>query len=227
MNIKYSGLIVWAMGVALIVALCVLLEKSFADSRVLVLDGVVAVVVYSLVLYNFTGWMRPAEEFGSDVPAVGVKMYVTAFYVVLAILGGIIGFFAPIVFKWQLIMQLFFAFLLIVGLMTGFAGNQRLATVTAKSQQNHQATDHLQLLAQQLKMAALGIDNGDVRSAVDKLAERVAFISPSQSPIAHQLEEKLTASMRRVASMLDGDATELLAEIEKAQNILKQRITTY
>lgn len=227
MNIKTSGLIVWLMGLALIAAFCVMVADRFDNQNVLVLDGVVAAVVYTVALFNFTSWMRPSEEFAQGVPSVGVNIYVATTYVVLAVLGVVIGLVAPLSFKWQLLLQACFAFVLVAGTMTGFFANERLSTVAEKSRLNHLATDQLKQQAQQLKLQTLGLQDADVKEALAKLVERVGYISPSQSAMAQQLEEKLSASLRHIATMGTDDKGALLQEIDQAQAILKQRMATY
>ena len=217
----------WLMGIVLIVAFCMLVANHFDDSNVLVLDGVVAVVAYTVGLYSFTNLFKSTGEFAEGVPALGMNIYISGAYIVLAALAIIVGLAVPLSFKWQLLIQGACVFILVVGILTGLMGNQRLTTVAAASQQRHQATDQLELQAQQLKMMVLRVNDSEVQGAINKLADRVRMLSPSTSAIARDLEAQLAASMRRLATMSTDDKEALLKEIEQAQLILKQRMATY
>lgn len=226
MNIKTSGIIVWLMGVALIVALCIMVADHFIDSRVLWLDGVVAVAAYSVALYSFTGLFRSTGEFAADMPALGVNIYTSSAYVLMAVAGIVAGLAVPLAFKWQLLLQGACIFVLVGGMLTGIMAGQRLDTVAATSQQRHQATDLLAQQAQLMKMQALSAD-AEVQEAIGRLATGIGMITPSQSALARQAEEQLAASMSTIARLAATDKDAALQETERATALLKQRMNTY
>ena len=151
---KLSNLLIWLIGIGLIVVLCVLVSGLFEEKSILLLDTAVVMICWTLVLYVYSGLFVSQEEFASDVPATGVKLYSLWVYCPLAFLCIFAGVAYKIPFKWQLFIQACFLFLFIIGLIISNASVERLATVANKSQMRHASKDNLSALAQQMKLAA-------------------------------------------------------------------------
>ena len=109
-----SKLFIWLTGIGLIVFLAVLVSGLFEDKSILLLDTVVLMIIYTLSLYIYGGLFVSQEEFASDVPATGVKMYTLWTYCPLAILCVICGYAYKIPLKWQLFIQACLLFLFII-----------------------------------------------------------------------------------------------------------------
>jgi len=228
---KYSNLIVWLIGVGLIILLCVLSAGLFEDSRLLFLDGGVLICAYTLFIYVYGGLFYSREEFARDVPAAGVRIPALWLYVSLSIIGIVLGLVYSVSFSWQTFYQLCFLFLMTVGLLLGNASTERLHKVADTSQQRGQSKDQLVALAQQLRIAAsvnTAID-AELRGSINKLSERMAYISPSGTPAAAALDNSLRGTVMQIQDALNNGAdTSILAPIvEKAATLLSQRIKTY
>ena len=231
MTMKYSNLIIWLIGVGLIILLCVLVSGWLDDSRVLWLDGGVLVCVYTLFVYVYGGLYYSREEFARDVPAAGVRLPALWLYAALSVAGIAAGLAWRLDFSWQTFYQLCFLFLMIVGLLLGNASTERLHQVADTSQQRGQSKEQLVTLAQQLRIAAsvnTAID-AELRGSINKLSERMAYISPSSTPAAAALEKSLRGTVVQIQDALNNGAdTPILAPIvEKAATLLTQRIKTY
>lgn len=223
--------IIWLVGIGLIVFLSVLVSGLFEEKRILLLDTAVLMIAYTLALYIFGGLFVSQEEFASDVPATGVKIYAFWTYCPLAFLCIIFGYVYKVSFNWQLFIQACFLFLFIIGLIVSNASVERLAEVANKSQARHATTDNLSAMAQQMKLAASlnkTIDP-EIQKEISKFAERVGYISPSNSPAAVMQENMLRSSIGHLASLVQSNAPidQLLKELEDAKTILAQRIKTY
>ena len=228
---KNSNIIIWLVGLGLIVFLSVLVSGLFEEKRILLLDTAVLMIIYTLALYIYGGLFASQEEFASDVPATGVKMYALWAYCPLAILCIIYGYLYKVPFNWQLFIQACFLFLFIIGLIISNASVERLTVVANKSQARHATTDSLSAMAQQMKLAAFlnkTIDP-EIQKEISKFAERVGYISPSNSPAAVMQEDMLRSSIGHLASLVQSDAPldQLLKELEDAKTLLAQRIKTY
>ena len=111
---KISNFFIWLIGVGLIVFLCVLLSGAFEDKKVLILDGSVLVIAYTLALYVYGGLLVSTVKFASDVPATGVKMYALWTYVPLIFSCIVMGYAYRVSFNWQLFLQACFLFVFVV-----------------------------------------------------------------------------------------------------------------
>ena len=226
-----KSFIVWFLGIGLIVLFWVLVAEYFTELRFLLLDGGVTICAYTLFLYVYSGLFREHEEFSRGMPATGVHLTALWLYVTLAIGGIIIGYGYSISFSWQMLYQLACLFLMIIGFFVGNASTERLDVVEEANQQRHQAKDQMVALSQQLRIANSINSSVDaaLKGSINKLCERIGYITPSTSPTAKVLEDSLRKSINQLIEMLNSgiDATSLEGELKKAQNILSQRIKTY
>ena len=228
---KISNFFIWLTGVGLIILLCVLLSDAFQDKKVLILDGTVLVIAYTLALYVYGGLFVSTEKFASDVPATGVKLYALWTYVPLIFSCIAMGYAYKVSLKWQLFLQACLLFVFVVWLIVANASVNRLSEVAAKSQVRHEKTDMLAAKATQMKLAAsLNKSIGsEIQTEISKLVERVGYVSPSSSAEASMQEDMLSSSIDRIMSLAKSNAPidQLLAEIENAKTILSQRLRTY
>ena len=151
---KISNFFIWLIGVGLIVFLCVLLSDAFQDKKVLILDGTVLVIVYTLALYVYGGLFVATEKYASDMPATGVKLYALWTYVPLVFSCIVMGYAYKVSFNWQLFLQVCFLFVFVVWLIIANASVNRMADVATKSQVRHANTDMLAAKAAQMKLAS-------------------------------------------------------------------------
>ena len=228
---KISNFFIWLTGVGLILLLCVLLSGAFQDNKVLILDGTVLVIAYTLALYVYGGLFVSTEKFASDVPATGVKMYALWTYVPLVFSCIVMGYAYRISFNWQLFLQACFLFVFVVWLIVANASVNRMSEVATKSQVRHANTDMLAAKAAQMKLAA-SLNKSikpDIQTEISKFVERVGYVSPSSSAAANMQENMLSSSIDRILSLVNTNASidQLLAELENAKTLLSQRLKTY
>ena len=231
MNLKYSKLIVWLIGVGLIALLGHLSSGLFKDSKTLLLDAGVLICAYSMFLHVYGGLFYNSKDFARDIPAAGVRIFVLWIYIILSILGIVLGIVYSVSFSWQTFYQLCFLFLMLIGLMLGASSTERMHKVADRSQQRSQPKEQLAAMAQQMRISAsinTTID-ADLRTSINKLCERVAYISPSNPPTAVALEKALMSALGQIQEGLDNgaDTSALNPAVEKATTLLSQRIKTY
>lgn len=228
---KNFNIIFWLLGIGLIVLVCVLLSDYFSDLRILLLDGGVLMCVYSLFIYVYGGLYYDSDEFARDVPAVGVRIPALWLYATLALLGVVGGFAAAVSFSWQTLYQMCFLLLMIAGLLLGKASTERLHQVANNSQRLQQSKESLVSAAQQLRISAVTNTELDsnLKTGINKLSERIGYISPSTTAAAKELEDSLKISIERLRDLLNSGETQevFAAELEKAQTVLSQRLITY
>ena len=171
------------------------------------------------------------EEFARDVPAAGVRIPFLWLYATLSLAGIGVGILYSISFSWQTFYQLCFLFLMTIGLLLSKASTERLHHLANTSHKRQQPKNLLVDIGQQLRIAAsvnTSIDD-DLNTRINKLAERIGYISPSTTAAAQGLEKKLKDSIVRIQELLSngGNTETISAELEKAQTVLSQRLKTY
>lgn len=226
-NVQY---IIDVVGALLIVALGYLLKDHFESTSVLVLDVIVLIMAYVTGIYVLTGFVQSTSEFLKSVPGLGVNIYFFQFYSILVVLGVLFGYFVDVAFKWQLFYQIGFGAFLVLGLLTGRTAVERQNQVASNSQKRQESKEQLFATAQLLKSAALSkLTDEELKNGFTKFAERVNYMSPSDSAAARALEGELALSMSVLRDMVkeDGDSEQIAKELENANRILKQRIQTY
>ena len=228
---KTKNLIIWIFGIGLILFLCVLVSDLFDDKRVLFMDGIVMIIVYSLLNYVYGLFYAPTNEFEREVPASGVKLFTIWAYAILAFMCIVFGHVTNIPFSWQLFLQFCFLFFAVVGLLVGHAASSRLTAIDRKSQIRHATKDNLLAMAQQMKLTASlnNSINPEIQKEISNFTERIGYISPSNSPAAVMQEDMLRSSIGHLTSLVQSDAPldQLLKELEDAKTILAHRIKTY
>ena len=228
---KTKNLIIWIFGIGLILFLCVLMSDLFDDKRVLFMDGVVMIIAYSLLNYVYGFFYVPTDEFDSEVPASGIKLFTVWIYALLAFVCIVFGRVVNISFTWQLFLHFCLLFFAMVGLLVGHAASSRLTAIDRKSQVRHANTDGLAALSQQVLLAAslAGSIDPTLTSEIKKLAERMGYITPSDSAAATMQEGMLRSSVNRILTLVNSQASadELYREVENAKTILAQRLRTY
>lgn len=228
---KTLNYIIWLIGVALILLLSYLVSGLFEDDNVLLLDTVVLIVSYTFTFNVYTGLFVSQEEFADHVASIGVKFFTIGVYCPLVLLCIIVGCAYKIPFKWQLFIQFCFLFFYIIGLVISKTSSKRLEIVENKSQASHASKESLLEMVQKVKLAASlnKTFDGDVQKRFSKFAERVGYISPSNSPTVILQEDMLKSSISHLALLVQTNAPldQLLKELESAEAILSQRIKTY
>ena len=217
------------LGIALIVALGIMVKDYFPDTAVWVLDLIVACIAYVVAVHSFSAIMSPPDKVSAGVAGMGLSMYISGLYTILAVIVGVIGFAASIDFKWQLLIQLALLVILASGIFGSIMANQRLNSVETKSQMNHAAKQSLAFKGQQLKLAAITMKNQDLKGDISKVAERLNYISPSHSPMAQAIEDQLSHSIDSLEQLIRSNQADEQIEQEffRTQELIKQRLQTY
>lgn len=228
---KYINIVLWMIGAGLLVLLCLLLSEQFSDLFVLYLDGCVLLGVYTLWLYIYGGLFAKREVFAHDVPAVGFRLHAFWLYAVLSVTGIAIGIAYAVSFIWQVFYQICFLFPMLFGLLMGSLSAGRLDSVAEQSAQCQQPKELLLDLARQLQVKVSGNTafTPAFQQDISRLVERIAYISPSTSSQAVELERQLQISIRRLQQQCNSGlpAERLSEELERTNELLSQRIKTY
>ncbi len=227
---KRANIIITIAGLAFIGVLAWFVSPWFTDIKVLVLDAVVVAVAFLTFVYATDNIFMRSKDFSRSMASTGVNIYVSSAYILLSLAGVVVGLFLPDSFKWQVLYQALFVALLVFGLAVGKFSDKRMDSVAAESAANAASRDTLKEMGDRLDMEA-GLSasiSDDTKQRIKRLAERIGYITPSDSTTATMLEDKLSAVLTRLAAAVArGDADDAMEEaLANAENIVAQRIRT-
>lgn len=227
---KRANIIITVAGLAFIGVLAWFVSPWFLDLRVLVLDAVVLAVAFLTFVYATDNIFMRSKDFSRNMASTGVNIYVSSAYILLSLAGVVVGLFLPGSFKWQVLYQALFVALLVFGLAVGKFSDKRMDSVAAESAANAASRDALKDMGDRLDMEAglsASISDG-MKQRIKRLAERIGYITPSDSTTAAMLEDKLSAALTRLAAAVArGEADDEVEEaLANAENIVAQRIRT-
>ena len=220
---KRANIIITVAGLAFIGVLAWFVSPWFLDLRVLVLDAVVLAVAFLTFVYATDNIFMRSKDFSRNMASTGVNIYVSSAYILLSLAGIVVGLFLPLY-------QALFVALLVFGLAVGKFSDKRMDSVAAESAANAASRDALKDMGDRLDMEAglsASISDG-MKQRIKRLAERIGYITPSDSTTAAMLEDKLSAALTRLAAAVArGEADDEVEEaLANAENIVAQRIRT-
>lgn len=210
-----------------------LLFGNRCDTSIFVLNIVVSLLIYSVTFSDLLiSWYRPEDKSQRRIGNTGLRCGVIIFYVTIALLFIVLSH----IYLWSFKVQLFIHCIAFVGLIAGYA-------LVVHSANNIGNVSSLQSIAQSgvdkmLREAkALHYDMLDKNTIPAELLQRVAqlvedmrFVSPANSEVARDLEQRFVDIIGRARIMvssytLNNEALDI--ELSKAERTLKDRKATY
>ncbi len=227
---KHANIIITIAGLAFIGVLAWFVSPWFTDIKVLVLDAVVVAVAFLTFVYATDNIFMRSKDFSRSMASTGVNIYVSSAYILLSLAGVVVGLWLQDYFKWQVLYQALFAAVLFFGLAVGKFSDKRMDEVAAASAAGAASRDTLKDLGGRLEVEA-GLSAtlcDDTKKRIRRLVERIAYITPSDSPAAALLEDKLAAALNNLAADVARGATddEMEQTLTNAENVVSQRIRT-
>lgn len=218
-------------GLGLVIGLAYLVSPYFPELHLLWLDSVVLFISYLAFIFSAGCLFMSSQSFAKDVTSTGVFLWTSRLYIIMALLGILIGFFAKIPFKWQLYYQLFFLLITCVGVYAGACSATRLDNVAKMSEQDRTGIESLTLNIQRLRTRIEMDDqmSDGIKRGIAKLEEKAGYLSVPSSPLAFELERSLRQQLGVLLTSLEEKQPESLIEKEiiKADKILSERLKQY
>ena len=185
-------------GLALIVALWVILAGAFLPTSTLVLNIVVCSIIFlHASSYTFFDWDRSNDKVGRWVGMLGLSLNSLLIYSIVAI--AIIAYCnflqpdgVPVRFSYQFLMHavLFFAYLLMLGSM--FATGKQVERVYNREQEKKKGVAEMRQAMEQLQDCVSLTDgvNPLIREKLDKIQADLRYVTPCSTAQASGYEEQ-------------------------------------
>lgn len=209
MNKYVFPIVIGLLGEGLIALIIfVLLWPYFIGyESVLWLDFAVASITFCVWVLNSTfSPLNLKDPSQKGVGALGVKWYATTLYTVLAIGFMLLGLIpddynqGPLIpFPWQIVLQAVFLFIFIVLIFFSGKSSKRTEEVYYEEKEKKAGKQNIKASIQNLlySMEDAGMP-ADLTAQVRKLSGETRFISPSISPEATMLDDRINASCQQI-----------------------------
>lgn len=187
------------IGQALIITAFLVLGAGLPTS-IICLDTAVISIVYWLLLWSFA--MKPVdidEKTQRKVGGLGIKWTVTSLYAIFAIGFMIVcGLMAlcgdeTVPFKWQIIVQACFLFLLLLGLLASFNAADYTAEVHAREATRRRGKSDIRQCLSELQSTAdltPGVPE-DIRVRIRNLHDTTRYLAPVNTSEARDLDSMI------------------------------------
>lgn len=206
MNLKYSGWLLAVLGQVLIVLgfFYFFDVTSLTGGNVCWLDFIVVSIVYWLCLTTFFSHPIALDDpSGKQAAGLGIRWGALTLYGVAAIAVVVLGMIVAINdkevfrFKWQLLLQVLFLFLLLVSLYTSCSVNAFAGKVHAKEGRIKDGKTDIRIELQELMEIAQSSASvpEQVQSRISAIYDDTRFITPSASSEAKRADDKILADI--------------------------------
>jgi len=170
------------------------------QSDILILNIIVSSIIYGLFFIGIIiPWIDLKDNSQRQIGSIGIREFVTYFYMLLAIAAMIIfNTVNPINFTDQLITHGILFFLLLFGLFMAFSSSEQVKEVYEEEKQNRDCIDEMKKATKevQLKIDMMKDIPSDIISRLNALQENLRFLSPCNNNDAFELENKFVDEMK-------------------------------
>ena len=233
---KAKNLLLYAVflgGLALLVSFFFIWRGESTPDNIFYLNLAVSVITYLVVAGTFL--LRDAktkENEGSVIGTWGVKWTVLTIYPLVSIGAMLLMSFLGLGFTVQLFVHIIILILLALGFAGVFATSEKINAVQAKQDQDRNGVLEMKRAISDLQDAILDCPEAtpQFKNRVNEIDQALRFISPSDSQLAKDYEEKFvqTAFDIQVAIKsfaMNADRIEVM--LQKLDRIYNQRKNTY
>ncbi|MBE6331147.1 MAG: hypothetical protein E7070_02400 [Bacteroidales bacterium] len=228
-HLFFKGLAIF-LGYVLIIAGFFVFGSSLA-ADVKTLDIVASCLIFSQFVLLF---VFPMVDFTKkehkEIGMMGI------YYVVLNVCClGSLGFMAAgivfgIAFKYQLMVQLFFLFVMLVGIAASLHAGKKVESVYAQEQSALRGRDSMKVVMSDF-MDELALRQGEPLDAqllqrLQSVLENVRYIAPSRDERASAKEEQFRqtlSSLRNLLKDVSFNSSRIDAEVTRLEQIVRQR----
>lgn len=189
-------------GAALIVAAELLFCGNLGND-VLTLDIIVSLIVWG-VLFAGIGfpWIDLDDPAQKRVGSLGLFWYFSSLYALLAIVWMVVGAQFDLSFRIQLIVHLVLLFVLLMGLTIAGRSSEKVGEVYQKEQRERRGVTDVRSALAALKESTFDAKElpEEVADRINKMCDEARFVSPSNNPEAHRIEEEMVNLIHEISS---------------------------
>ncbi len=197
------------------------------------LNSCVCALAFALpFLDSLFPWINLKDKSNRRVGQLGLRALGLTLYIIGAILAVVLcNVIWTLSFELQLMIQVILFFFYLVLLIWTASVGERTAAVYREEQHKTQQLNDIKQIGQQLLVVLPSAQELPAAQAarIQRLAENLRYVSPSESPEAHALENEFTSVARRLIQAIQNPAlhTTIEEELSRAENLYQQRKTIY
>jgi hypothetical protein len=229
---KNFGTIVLLAGIAVIFAGFFLFVTEEKRNSVFWLDLVVACVVFSITSVTEFGLIAVNSNFNKQIGGLGIRLSYIRLYSLLAIAIIVTGYFAKVLFNYQLFFQLAAAFILLLGYFFSHLSSSHTDSVQAEQDTERKGKEGIIKAINQFEMFISKDSNkfDAEKQKIDTIKETLRYLSPTNNSSASELDAEITSTIQQACSVAKNSAdgrTEIFLLLNRCEELLKLRKNTY
>ena len=202
-------------GIGVIITVYFVLLRDKQEERLFYLNLVVTCLAYGALFLRSFDLLGSIERVGRSSASYGIWWATTRIYLLLSLGYVICSIYFEWSFKWCLVVQIVFFFLMLLGLYIGAIVN---SNVERAGQRVERRGSCLQQINQQLRILEVKcqqVGTPQYLEQLSQLKEEMKYVTPSEDALARDLEAQLYDQLRLVGSHLEQgweDAQDTIAE---------------
>lgn len=221
-----------AFGEILIISGFYILVPADLRGNIFFLNIVVVSIVYLVNVFSFLDFFPTVSEIDRSVAGLGIKWFFILAYSILALTILTIGLVTILSFKYQLVLQLFTLFILLVGLVISARSSdksQKLADQQGEERNRKQQINDI-LLRLSLDIKRKVPDNEQELNLIEKLKEKNRMLTVSNHLTAQELENEIINELSNLNGIIltnDSTNNKILEVLNRCQILFDQRKQFY
>ena len=216
------------LGYGLIIGGFIIFGDSLNDN-IKILDIIVSCLIFTqgaqITLFPMIRMDKSAHK---EVGMMGIHYTFTTIYCIIAVLIMLLGAYNHWSFKIQLMCQLALVFILLIGRVATLSSGKKVEEIHHKElslkQGKKQLADTMALFMEDVACCK-ELDKSIV-NRINEINDNIRFISPSNDPIAQNIEQRFCQCIESISVMLRNtsiNAPQIEEEVEKLERLFLQR----
>lgn len=226
---KTLSFLLLATGEIIIISSFLIFGKNL-NANLMILNITVSSIIYSLFFWDI---LFPIVVFKDKsqktIGSIGLRWYFTFLYMFFAI--GVMVFFGvffPVVFKFQLMIQIILLFLFIFGTFISFEAGEKVKDVYDDVHQTSNLFDEIkkQTYESNLKLNKINNPPAIIVERMKNLFDNFRYVSPCNNPKAQELEQNYLLEIKSIDNLLTivpENYDKILEKINICEKIIKER----
>lgn len=218
------------LGYALIIAGFIIFGESLATD-IKVLDIIVSCFIHTqFVLLFIFPMIDLSRKVHKEVGMMGIYYYVLNVFCLASIVFMVLGIVFDIAFKYQMMVQLFFLFFFLAGIVATLHSGEKVEKVYAQEHSALRGRDSMKMAMNDF-MDELALCRSiqlepQLFKRLQAIQENVRYMSPSSDERASDIEEKFRQTLSAIKVLLRDvgpNASRIDAEVTHLEQIVRQR----
>lgn len=230
--IKKFGLVLLLIGLAVIFSGFLLLLPEQKRNNIFWLDLFVTCLVFAMNFQMQFDLINIRPNPDSRIGRLGIRITYIYIYTFLAISLIVSGFFIPINFNLQLLLQIVFAFILVLGYFFSYISAYQIFKVQTEHEAQQKRKNDIVEAANQFERFILESNSGfgHERLRIGEIKEHARYLAPSNDEMANAIETEIANTIRQaylIARTGKDSSQDILLLLNKCDELLNIRKQSY